>query len=232
VWSRADEVEPVAAGDNPLRERLGLRDAFVVMYSGNAGLAHRFDEVLDAAELLRDDPSIRFLFAGDGPRRSEIEARIERAGLQNVTYRDYFPREDLRYSLSVGDVHLLTLRAEMAGVAVPGKLYGIMAAGRPVIVVAPRQSEPAETVVEEDIGVAIDPDAGGDGSAVAAAILAYRDNATRRAEAGRRARAAFMARYERAPACAAWEDLLLRVVGEGRPPADRMPSPPDGGAVA
>jgi glycosyltransferase involved in cell wall biosynthesis len=146
--------------------------------------------------------------------------------LENVICRDYFPREALRYSLSVGDVHLLTLRTEMAGVAVPGKLYGIMAAGRPVIVVGPTQSEPAATVTEEAVGVVIDPDAGGDGAAVARAILAYRDDATLRGEAGRRARAAFMARYERAPACAAWEDLLLRVVGEGRPAVPGAPSPP------
>jgi len=209
VWSRADEIEPVAPADNPLRSSLGLSDAFVVMYSGNAGLAHRFDEVLEAAELLRDE-GVHFLFAGDGPRRREIEARVLARDLRNVTYRGYFPREDLRHSLGIGDLHLLTLRAGMAGVAVPGKLYGIMAAGRPVAVVAPAHSEPAETVMAEGIGAVVDPADGAGGERLAEVIRGYRDDPVLAAEHGRRAREAFLARYEASVACEAWTDLIER----------------------
>jgi glycosyltransferase involved in cell wall biosynthesis len=216
VWSSVDDFDSMTPAENPLRARLGLADSFVVMYSGNAGLAHRFDEVLDAAELLRDDPAISFLFVGDGPRRKEIEARVRSSGLDNVRYLDYFPREDLRQSLALGDVHLLTLRSEMAGIAVPGKLYGIMAAGRPVVMVGPTASEPAETILLEGIGMVVDPDAGGDGEAVAAAIRHYRDDSEARLAAGQRARQAFLDKYERETACAAWEELLLKVTAEAR----------------
>ena len=79
-------------------------------------------------------------------------------GIDNFRYLDYLPREQLRYSLSAADVHLLTLRSDMAGIAVPGKLYGIMAAGRPVVMVGPEASEPAQTILAERIGAVIDPD--------------------------------------------------------------------------
>jgi glycosyltransferase involved in cell wall biosynthesis len=216
VWSRADEVEPIGRDENPLRQRLGLDDDFVVMYSGNAGLAHTFREVLDAAERLRGE-GVRFLFVGDGPRRSEIEREAAARGLSHVTYRDYFPREDLRYSLGLGDLHLLTLRPEMAGVAVPGKLYGIMAAGRPVAVVAPEHSEPAETVAREGFGVVIDPADAGAGARLAAAIRAYRDDTAMAELHGRRAREAFLERYEAKHSYASWAALLERVLSQSAP---------------
>lgn len=208
VWSAAEEVRPVEHAENPLREALGLTGKFVVMYSGNAGLAHRFDEVLEAMRLLRDHDGIRFLFVGGGPRRAEIEAFIAAHGLRNAAYLDYFPREQLRFSLPLGDVHLLTLREDMAGIAVPGKLYGIMAAGRPVLMVGPEDAAPAQTVLEEGIGAVIRPGDPHGGRRLADAILAYYADPLLAEAAGGRARAAFLARYERDVTCRAWTHLL------------------------
>ena len=69
VWSRRDEIYPLPPERNPLRKSLGLEGSFVAMYSGNLGLAHSFDEFLDAARALRDRRDIVFLFVGDGPRK-------------------------------------------------------------------------------------------------------------------------------------------------------------------
>ena len=83
--------------------------------------------------LLKNDPRIYFLFVGDGPRRAEIERFARENGIGNFQYRGYFGREQLRYSLSMADVHLISLRKEFVGISVPGKLYGIMASGRPAL---------------------------------------------------------------------------------------------------
>src|SRR5947209_20388679 len=114
------------------------------MYSGNAGIVHDFDAICGAMRLLKDDPRIYFLFVGDGPRRREIETFAKENAIQNFQYRDYFSREELRYSLSVADVHLISLRKEFVGISVAGKLYGIMAAGRPALFVGPTVCEWAE----------------------------------------------------------------------------------------
>ncbi len=158
VWSQAEEVYPVDRDENPLVDDFGVRNEFVVMYSGNAGLAHRFDEVLDAMAVLdRQQSPIHFLFIGDGPRKGEIVDFIRERQLQNASYHGYVSRTRLAWSLSVGQVHLLTLRDEMAGIAVPGKLFGIIAAGRPVLMVGPRQSEPAQIIEANGCGWVVDP---------------------------------------------------------------------------
>jgi hypothetical protein len=85
VWSRRGEVEPVPRAANPLAAELGIGpDDFVVMYSGNAGIAHQFGPFLEAADRLRDEPGIRFLYVGDGPRRTEIEAFARERSLPNL----------------------------------------------------------------------------------------------------------------------------------------------------
>ncbi len=218
VWSKRDEIEPLPHADNPLLDEWGLRGKCVVMYSGNAGLAHRFEEVLAAMHTLKNHPDLFFLFVGSGPRKKDIITFAEEHGIENFRYLDYLPREQLRYSLSAASIHLLTLKRRMAGIAVPGKLYGIMAAGRPVVMLGPAASVPAETIEREQIGVVVEP--GGEGSTarlVEGLLRLCGDDALRAAQ-GERARAAFLEHYEQEVACAMWERLFERL-HHIRPPA-------------
>ncbi len=228
VWSRKDEIRPIPPEENPLREELGLRDRFVVMYSGNAGLAHRFDEVLEAMRRLKDDPRFFFLFVGDGPRRAEIERFAREHEVPNFRYLDYFPREALAGSLSIGDAHLLTLRDDMAGLAVPSKLYGIMAAGRPVLVVGPTASEPAATVLRFGAGAVVDPEAPGSGGldhagTVVEVLREWAGSPRLRRSLGARGRAAFLARFERERGCRSWAELLVALAEVPAEPSDPVP---------
>lgn len=157
MWDRLDGIRNLVHENNSLRYQLGLQDKFVVMYSGNAGLAHRFDEVLEAMRSLKDHPDICFLFVGDGPRKVEIIDFVRMHQIKNFHYLDYFPRNQLGDSLAVADVHLLTLRKEMAGIAVPCKLFGIMATARPAVMIGPEASEPAAVIMEEHAGIVVDP---------------------------------------------------------------------------
>jgi glycosyltransferase involved in cell wall biosynthesis len=201
VWSRRDEVYPMPRDGHPLRAALGLADKFVVMYSGNHGLAHTFDALLDAARRLKDRDDIVFLFVGDGPRRREVTLARDGAGLDNIRLLDFFPREHLHASLSLADLHVVSLRPEMTGICVPGKLYGAMASGRPVLFIGPPRCEVADTVTEHGCGEVVGPH---DGAAAARAITRLADDpelAETRGEAGL---AAFVENYEREPCCAAW----------------------------
>lgn len=220
MWSDGAGVRPIDPADNPVRRALGLGpDRLVVMYSGNAGVAHRFEEVREAMRALKDDARFYFLFVGSGPRRAEVEAFIEAEGIANASYRDYFPREELAASLSAGDVHLLTLRESMAGIVVPSKLYGILAAGRPVVMVGPERSEPAQAIRRHDVGVVVDPEAGGAGADLVAALRRLADDPDARRRMGARARAAFEAEYDRGVLCEAWAELLADRLGVELPPA-------------
>lgn len=217
VWSKRDEILPSPAEQNPLRAELGLEGRFVVMYSGNAGLAHRFEEVLEAMRALREHPSLYFLFVGGGPRRAEIEAFIAEHGITNARYLDYFPREQLRHSLTLADVHLLTLRTDMAGIAVPGKLYGIMAAGRPTAMLGPEASEPAETIARERVGLVVEPGKKDSAERFISGLLDLAAHPDEARAMGRRARAAFLEHFEQEVACGQWATLLRRLLAEPAP---------------
>ncbi|WP_263784427.1 glycosyltransferase family 4 protein [Salinibacter grassmerensis] len=209
VWNKKEEIAPIEHDANPLRDDLDLDDTFVVMYSGNAGRAHRFDEVLAVMKRLDGHPDIEFVFVGEGPQKARIEAFAGANDLSNFRYLPYFPREDLQYSLPMADVHLMTLREEMAGIAVPGKLYGIMAAGRPALMVGPAASESGETIRGHEAGQVVDPSREADPEQTLhdTVIRLYNDDDERR-RLGENGREAFLETFERAVCCRSWTEVL------------------------
>ena len=210
VWSAKDEIVPTPREANPLIDELGLREKFVVMYSGNAGIVHDFDAICEAMRLLKDDPRIHFLFVGNGPRRAEIEAFAREHAIGNFEYRDYFSRDQLKYSLSVADVHLISLRAPFVGISVPGKLYGIMASARPALFVGPRECESAETILEAECGAVVDPTDGRSGERLADQIRSLAADAQSAQRFGANGRAAFEQTFEREVNCQSFGDVIAR----------------------
>jgi colanic acid biosynthesis glycosyl transferase WcaI len=205
VWSRRDEIYPLPREGHELRASLGLADKFVAMYSGNLGLAHTFAEVIEAARRLKGRDDLVFLFVGGGPRLAEVKAAKEAEGLDNIRLLDYFPREQLHASLSVADVHLITMRSEMTGVVVPGKLYGAMASGRPTLFVGPAHCESADTIREADCGLTVKL---GDAKALVEALTTLAADTDLATEFGRKGRLAFLARHEKDGCCAHWAAMI------------------------
>ena len=205
VWSRGDEIFPIPRDGHPLRASLGLTDKFVAMYSGNLGLAHSADEFVEAARSLRHREDIVFLFVGDGPRLNEVRVAQQAEGLANIRFLDYFPREQLHASLSLADAHLISMRSEMVGVVVPGKLYGVMAAARPALFVGPAHCETADTIRNADCGLTVRL---GDAPGLVEALTQLASEPDRSRQLGENGRAAFLARFEREGCCAAWATLI------------------------
>jgi len=224
VWSRRDEIYPIPRATNPLRKALGLVDKFVVMYSGNLGLAHSFDEFLQAARRLRDRTDIVFLFVGGGPRQREVEAAVARDGLSNVRLLGYVPRSQLHVSLAMADAHLISMRPEMTGIVVPGKLYGAMASGRPAIFVGPEHCESADTIRQAGCGFTI---ASGDTLALVSSIeLLARDPSLAR-RMGERGRTAFLSSFEERLCCHKWARLIAGLAAPAPATRKRTVASPD-----
>ena len=191
-WADENSIRPLPPAASVLRHRWGWSERFVVQYSGNLGLAHEFDTALEAAERLRDEPRVLFAFVGDGPRRPAVEREVARRGLANVEFRPHVARESLGDCLCAGDVHLLTLLPGVEGLVVPSKVYGILAAGRPVLYVGPEAGEAADILREGACGARVAP---GDAVGLADAIRLYLRDGERREADGRRARELFERRY-------------------------------------
>ncbi len=221
IWSDGQEINPIDFDRHLTRERNGWGDKFVVLYSGNAGLVHRFDEILEAAQRLElRAPDVLFCFQGGGPRRAEIQAFVERHGLKNVELRPYVERSELSNALSAADCHFMSLEPAQTGIAVPGKLQGILAAGRPVLFTGAERCESADWIRAAGAGRAFGVD---DVDGLIGAILEWRADAQLVVELGARARDYFDANFERELCCEAWREVLERTAQgllPGTEPAD------------
>lgn len=182
-WADPELVFPVSPERNPLRREWGLDGKFVVEYSGNLGVSHFFEDILAVAGELEPLRDVRFLFVGGGTRYKEVESFVKERNLTNVLLKPYCEKSALAQSLSVGDVHFVSLRPGFEGLVVPSKAYGIMAAGRPMIYQGSANGEIARMVAREGIGHVVPP---GDREGLREAILGlYRDKDARDRMGGR-----------------------------------------------
>jgi glycosyltransferase involved in cell wall biosynthesis len=127
---------------------------FVVLHAGNLGFYGAWDTLLAAARELSQE-GVRFVFVGDGAQRRRLEAAA--SALSNVTFLPFFPSGKTPSVLAAADAHIVTIKHGLEGVVVPSKLYSILAAGRPIIAVAPEESDAAWLAVQRGVGISTDP---------------------------------------------------------------------------
>jgi glycosyltransferase involved in cell wall biosynthesis len=204
-WSDGELIHPVGSGGNRLRREWGLDGSFVVGYSGNMGRVHEFETILGAVGTLKGDARLVFLFIGDGAQKSWLEEAVRRRGLSNIRFQPYQPSERLAESLSVPDVHLISLRPEVEGLVVPSKFYGITAAGRPAIFVGSEDGEIARVINESRCGIVV---RAGDVEGLAAAIKQLKNDPVLRRGYGESARQTFEQQFNKRHALEAWTGIL------------------------
>jgi len=151
-WPHDDHMEMIAHSDNPWRADNIDGETFVVMYSGNHGFSTPVKTVLDAALQMQDDTGLEFLFIGGGVGKKVVEETIATHSPSNIRSLPYQPFETLRYSLSAADVHLVSVGDDVVGVVHPCKIYGAMAVGRPILLLAPDPCHASDIVRDNRIG--------------------------------------------------------------------------------
>jgi colanic acid biosynthesis glycosyl transferase WcaI len=206
-WADGNDIVRLPAASSALRRRLGPGATFVAAYSGNLGRAHDMQTLLAAARTLRADPDMLFLLVGGGSNMRLLESAARREQLHHMRFLPYQPRAQLADSLAAGDVHLVTLLPQLEGLIVPSKLYGILAAGRPLIFIGDPDGELAQLINEWQIGVTV---ACGEGEQLCCALRRLRDDAAGRERMGERARALFEKRFTLAQALERWRSLLMQ----------------------
>jgi glycosyltransferase involved in cell wall biosynthesis len=205
-WSDDEQITPIDASNNLLRAKWRLEGKFVVGYSGNLGRAHEFDTLLTASEQFRDNPRIVFLFIGSGHRSTELARQVETRGLANrFLFLPYQDTDALKYSLSVPDVHWVSLRPELEGLIVPSKVYGIAAAGRPIIAITAKDGEIARLVETYKCGIIVEPH---DAAGLVNAIIRLSNDPKATATMGQQARAMLDSQFTRGHAFERWETLI------------------------
>jgi len=149
-WS---SVEKGATDDVfAMRRQLGWEGKFVALYSGNLGLAHDFETLVKAADLLQGS-NVCMVFAGEGPRLETLKQAM--APFDHVSFLPPQPRMDLGAFLGAADVHLVTVREGLSGLVVPSKVYGILAVGGGLLYVGPQDSEVAQLLRSSEAGMVV-----------------------------------------------------------------------------
>lgn len=195
-------LAPMAAGDSSFRKVHGPAVRVVVEYSGNLGRAHDVRTLADAlATPIADDIEAWFIGGGAGARELRSTLHEDAA----VRFFDYQPRETLADSLAAGDIHLVSLLPAAEGLVVPSKIYGILAAGRPIIYVGAVDGEVARFITDTGIGVAVPS---GDANGLREAIARLAADPATRAQMGQNALTAHHREFSAERALAHWETIL------------------------
>lgn len=182
-WIDENEIYPVEA-DHPkvvsFKEKYGLQNKFVIMYSGNIGLYYDLENLMKVIEQVKpgtktaDGREVAFAFVGAGSVLDKLVAYKEEKQMDNVVFIPYQDKADLIYSLNAGDVHWCVNAKGIKGVSCPSKYYGIAGVGKSSIAVLEEGSEIHCIIEETKGGLCSEP---GDYDAVERNIQWFIDNA-------------------------------------------------------
>src|SRR5439155_18567475 len=142
-----------------VRARLGWPDdVFVVLHTGSMGYKQGLENVLRAADLARDDPSLLFALQGDGNQRAKLEQEERRLRLPNVRFRPIASAKEFPGILCAADALLVNQRGSVRNMSMPSKLASYFLTGVPVIAAVSPDDETAKEVEVSGGGVVIPPE--------------------------------------------------------------------------
>lgn len=207
-WADGDLIQRIDHSENVLRAEWNPGNKLLAGYSGNFGRAHSFDELLEAMTLLASRDEIHFVLIGEGAGLEQLLEAVERKHLHHVSFHPYQPHDNLRQSLGAIDLHLVTLKENMEGLVYPSKVYGVLAAGRPLVFIGDEDGEIAELIRDRDVGIAVGH---GQGAKLAEQIQQLAKDPVRVQNMGNNARRLFDEVYAKPLAIARWKHLLSEV---------------------
>ena len=144
IWSIFQENSRVPVAQNPFVEMHGLEGLFIVQYSGNIGVTHNVEVLVEVAERLKGEQGILFQIIGRGPRQPYIQSIVKKRDLRNVQMLPFQSDEMFRYSLSAASLGVVILHESVGRGSVPSKAYNLMSFGIPSLYIAAADSELAQ----------------------------------------------------------------------------------------
>jgi len=159
VRDGTDILPPLPTPDPEVVSAIRGNSSFVLVHAGNLGFYGAWNTLVTAARLLAGD-GVGLVFVGDGAQRSQIEAAAEGSG--NIRFLEFFPASKIPSVLAAADAHVITVKRGLEGVVVPSKMYGILAAGKPIVAVAPKETDAVSLGIQRGFAVAADPDRPGE----------------------------------------------------------------------
>jgi len=197
------------ASKNRLFRAIKAEGSLVVSYFGNMGICQDLDTIIDAIRQLKDDTSIKFLFAGHGNKMTRLKEIAAQEGLENVTIFDFLHGQDFQDALNISDCFLVSLAEGLTGLCVPSKTYSYMMAGKPIIAIMGEDSDIVRDLKENKAGFAIQV---GESSKLVSAIKELKDDDNKRRSMGRNCRNVFLEKYTTSRCTQKYVDMVKSVL--------------------
>jgi len=207
-WADGQFIVPRSKEENWFAQKYGLVGKTVVLYSGNMGLFHDLETIIEAADRLQGLEDLVFLFIGGGGKKEKLVQMAKQRGLKNVKFLPYQPRDHLPYSLTAGDIGVVTLERGVEGFCVPSKLYSYLAAGQAILALVGKDSEVADIIEKFECGIRIDQ---GDIEGVVNALARWRNDLSLLERMKRNARNCFEQHFTKDQAIARYHEILKRL---------------------
>ena len=199
--------ETVPSPDNTVAGEIRGDFRFALVHAGNVGFYGAWQTLISAVRMLEKE-GVGLVFIGEGAMKPQVEAMTE--GCRAVRFLPFRPASEVPLVLSSGDMHVVTVKRGLEGVVVPSKLYPTLAAGRPVLGVAPEESDVVRIIRRTGCGIAANPD---DPASVAEAIRGVLHDSEQLQTMGRRAREISFS-YDRVKQLEIFSETLEEVVQE------------------
>ncbi len=174
--------ETVPSPENSVAREIRGDFKFALVHAGNVGFYGAWQTLISAVRVLENE-GVGLVFIGEGAMKPQVEAMA--GGCRAIRFMPFRPASEVPLVLSSGDMHVVTVKRGLEGVVVPSKLYPTLAAGRPVLGVAPEESDVVRIIRRTGCGIAADPD---DPASVAEAIRSVLHDSEHLQTMARRAR--------------------------------------------
>lgn len=190
-----------------VRSMLGADETtFLIGYCGLLGMAQGLTAIIDAAMLLQDAYSVRFVIIGDGPTKKELACRVERCGLRNVGLYEHRPKGEIPAIVASCDAGVVPLSCRLPG-TMPSKVYEVLAAGTPILIAKGCEGE--SLVKEQQVGIAFEPGSGKELADAVIEMISWKEDVSLLKTRCRKV----AERFDRNIIAARTERILLGVVG-------------------
>jgi len=184
-WAPLDEM-PERPRNNVWARDHGLADVRCLLYSGNLGMKHNPDLLVQLAVRFRAQPDVRLVVVSEGLGADWLREKRAELALDNLLLFDFQPFETLPDVLATADVLVALLEPDAGVFSVPSKVLSYLCAARPVLLAVPPENLAARITTREGAGIVVPPGEAGAFVSAAETLLA---DATLRETMGSHARA-------------------------------------------
>lgn len=117
-----------------IKKDLKLENKFTCMYLGAHGLYNSLHTIIEAANILKFDDDVRFIFIGDGDEKKGLQMAVDKLKLKNVVFVPPVSRNNAPVWLQVADVFLLpNLKGKFYEMNLQNKFFDYLSSAKPII---------------------------------------------------------------------------------------------------